>query len=129
MESKQITLKRTANRIAFVSPSGAEVATLRDGSDIIEFDPLADTSEVLGQVNWRAEIEAAGITADVARREISARPEVRMCSSDWFLDIFENREAIVKRAQVLAEERYNGKRLEELPERIQRDLMLDAEVL
>lgn len=64
---KPITLKRSGDCIDFHSPSGARVAYLLDSDDSIVFDPLADTEEVLGLVNFREVMDAAGLDVVTAR--------------------------------------------------------------
>lgn len=62
-----ITLKRKADRIMFLSESGAEVAYLIDGENQIRFDPLADTREAMGEVNYRQIVEEVGLDVATAR--------------------------------------------------------------
>jgi hypothetical protein len=62
-----ITLRRNGKRIELRAPSGAVVAYLRDGDDQITYDPLADTEEMLGEVNYYDVIKAAGLDVDTVR--------------------------------------------------------------
>jgi len=70
MTTPKITLRRTGSRIDFVAPSGAVVAYLRDGEDEIVYDPLADTEEMLGEVNYRDVIRAAGLDVPTVRKQM-----------------------------------------------------------
>jgi len=60
-KTRTITLRRHDDRIYFISASGARVAYLRDGEDHIVYDPLADTEEMLGDVNYRDVIRELGL--------------------------------------------------------------------
>ena len=66
-----ITLKRNGSRIEFIAPSGAVVAFLVDGSDEITYDPLADTEEMLGHINYRDVIAEAGLSDAQTARSLS----------------------------------------------------------
>ncbi len=70
----QITLKREADRIDFISESGATVAYLPDGGDAIKYDTLADTAEAFGLIptSYQEFIEAQGLDAPTARAIVIA---------------------------------------------------------
>lgn len=56
------TIKEESGKLVVQSKSGARVAWIADG-DIV-FDKLADTAEMLGQVDHQSEMESLGL--DVA---------------------------------------------------------------
>jgi hypothetical protein len=57
------TVKRSGNRVNVIAESGATVAWMQDGTDVIVYDVMADTREVLGIVDHRTEMAQAGIDA------------------------------------------------------------------
>ena len=66
-QRERITLQRSGNRVNLLNDSGTVVAWLNDGEDTITYDPMASTSEMLGEVNYRQVIESQGIDAFAIR--------------------------------------------------------------
>lgn len=54
-------VQRSGNRINVIADSGATVAWMEDGTDVIVYDRLADTREALGLVDHQGEMASAGI--------------------------------------------------------------------
>ena len=67
MITPQITIRRKADKVEFLSRSGARVAYIEDLMDEITYDPYADTEAVMTGFSYEVFFREHGITVSNAR--------------------------------------------------------------